>query len=136
VQGPDLSFVYGRVFPPRDAADSARVPGFLVALGPEGPVGYATDVSIDETNEPASGRPQRIVVRGRSATLDLTLDLEIRQTTVTPMRGGGFGAGLAFLQLRAQYHVRGKAAGRAVDFTAAGSAETFRGNLQSALMIR
>ena len=30
----------------------ARVPGFLVALGPDGPVGYATDVTIEETNDP------------------------------------------------------------------------------------
>jgi hypothetical protein len=30
--------------------------------------------------------------------------------------------------MRAQYHVTGKAAGRTLDFTAPGSAETFRGH--------
>ena len=54
VQGDGLSFVYGRVYPPADAADGTRLPGFLVALGQEGPVGYATDVTIEETSA-ASG---------------------------------------------------------------------------------
>jgi hypothetical protein len=38
-----------------------------------------------------------------------------------------FGAGLDFLQLRAKYAVSGQAGGRTVNFTAPGSAETFRG---------
>jgi hypothetical protein len=33
---------------------------------------------------------------------------------------------MAFMQLRAQYRVKGTAGGRTIDFTAAGSAETFR----------
>ena len=47
VQHGGLSFVYGRVRPPADAADPDAIPGFLAALGPQGPLGYATDVSID-----------------------------------------------------------------------------------------
>ncbi len=43
------------------------------------------------------------------------------------MREGLFGGGLDFLQLRARYRVQGRAGGRTVDFTAAGSAGTFRG---------
>ena len=39
----DLSFIYGRVFPPREAADPERIPGFVGALGPDGPLGYATE---------------------------------------------------------------------------------------------
>ena len=52
-----LSFVYGRVCPPADAADPTRIPGFLAALGPDGPVGYATDVTIEETSDPATVPP-------------------------------------------------------------------------------
>ena len=127
VQGGGLSFVYGRVRPPADAADPARIPGFLVALGADGPVGYATDVTIDETNRTGSNRPERIVVRGRSASLDLTLDLAVEQATATSMREGSFGAGLDFLQLRTRYRVSGRAGDVTVDFSAPGSAETFRG---------
>ncbi len=43
------------------------------------------------------------------------------------MREGLFGGGLDFLQLRASYQVAGQAGDQAVDFTAPGSAETFRG---------
>ncbi|MEO7271889.1 MAG: hypothetical protein ABIX28_02580, partial [Vicinamibacterales bacterium] len=127
VQGDGLSFVYGRVRPPPDAADPDRIPGFLAALGPDGPDGYAADVTIEETNDPVTNRPRRIVVRGRGDALALTMDLAIEQETSTAMRDGLFGAGLDFLQLRARYLVSGQAGGRAINFTAAGSAETFRG---------
>jgi hypothetical protein len=127
VQGEGLSFVYGRVYPPPDAADASRLPGFLVALGPDGPVGFATDVTIEETNAGGGSRPERIVVRGHSDSLALVLDLAVSQTTATRMGRGFFGAGMDFLQLRAAYRVRGRVADREVDFTAPGSAETFRG---------
>ena len=39
VQHEGLSILYGRVFPPADAADPDRVPGFLAVLGPDGPIG-------------------------------------------------------------------------------------------------
>src|SRR3954452_19101295 len=87
---------------PADAADPDRIPGFLAALGPDGPVGYASDVTIEETNDPATNRPRRIVVRGRGDALALTLDMAIEQETSTTMRDGLFGAGLDFLQLRAR----------------------------------
>ena len=35
---------------------------------------------------------------------------------------------MSFLQLRARYRVKGRVAGRMIDFTELGSAETFRGN--------
>jgi hypothetical protein len=127
VHGDGLSFVYGRVFPPPDAADASRIPGFLAALGPDGPVGYATDVTIDETNDPATDQPRRILVRGRSDTLSLRMDLAIEHQTTTKMTKGLFGTGLDFLQLRATYKVTGQAGDRAVNFAASGSAETFRG---------
>ena len=47
VQHEGLSYVYGRVIPPADAADPEQLPGFLVALGPDGPVGYTTRVTIE-----------------------------------------------------------------------------------------
>ena len=127
VQGDDLSFVYGRVFPPADAADAIRVPGFLFALGSEGVVGYATDVTIEETDSAAIGSPRAIVVTGRSDSLSLRLQIAVHQVTTTRMRPGSFGAGMDFLQLRATYDVRGRAGDRTVEFTAPGSAETFRG---------
>ena len=127
VQSGDLSFVYGRVYPPPDAADATRVPGFLVALGPDGPVGYATDVAIEESNDPAANRPREIVVRAQSESVALTMSLDVEQTTATRMRAGRFGAGMDFLQLRAVYKVSGRVGGREIAFTAHGSAETFRG---------
>jgi hypothetical protein len=128
VQGKDLSFVYGRVFPPADAADSVRVPGFLMVIGSEGVVGYATDVTIQETDSGTnSAAPGRIVVSGRSGSVNLTLDIAVEHMTTTRMPEGAFGGGMDFLQLRAMYHVSGHVGGRDVDFTAAGSAETFRG---------
>ena len=127
VQGSDLSFVFGRVYPPADAADASRIPGFLVALGPDGPVGYATDVAIEETNDPASGNPRRMIVRAQSDSLALTLDISVEQLTTTRMRPGAFGSGMDFLQLRAKYAVTGSVGNHRVDFTAPGSAETFRG---------
>jgi hypothetical protein len=90
-------------------------------------VGYATNVSLDETNDPATGRPRRIVVTGRSASLDVKMELTVESSVVTKTGTGLFGGGLDFLQLRASYTVRGRAGGRSIDFTAAGSAETFRG---------
>ena len=35
-----------------------RLPGFVGVLGPDGPLGFATNVQIDETNA-ADGRPTR-----------------------------------------------------------------------------
>jgi hypothetical protein len=127
VQHGDLSLVYGRVHPPADAADPDRIPGFLVALGPDGPVGYSTSVSIDETNDPSTGRLRSVIVHGRSSSLDLTLNLAVEDTVVTRTGGDMFGGGLDFLQLRARYRALGRAGGRSIDFSAAGSAETFRG---------
>ena len=126
VSGDDLAFVYGRVHPPGDAADSTRLPGFLVALGPEGPVGYATDVTIEETDVPASGRPRRILVRGHGDSLALTLDIAVDQVATTRMGSGSFGSGMSFLQLRGMYRVSGRAGSKAIEFIAPGSAETFR----------
>ena len=42
----DLSIVYGRVFPPADVADPTRISGFLAVLGPDGPLGFSTRVTI------------------------------------------------------------------------------------------
>lgn len=124
VQHEGLSYLYGRVIPPTDAADPEQLPGFLVALGPEGPVGYTTRVSIEETDDPATGRPTRIVVTGRGRDVDLTMDIAVESAIITP--GGALAAGPDFLQLRAQYHVTGQAGGETVDFRAPGAAETFR----------
>jgi len=128
VQHDDLSFIYGRVHPPADAADPERMPGFLGVLGRDGPVGYATDVTIEETSEPGSTRPRRIVVKGRGPALSLTMDLDVEQAVATRMPARGFGGGMDFLQLRTRCRVAGQAAGRRIAFEAPGASETFRGN--------
>ncbi len=126
VQHDDLSFLYGRVFPPAAAADPDRMPGFVGALGPDGPIGYATDVRITEGND-AEGRPRTITVRAVGTALDLTLRFDVDSAVTTRMEQGPLGNGVDFLQLRGQYTVTGRAAARELDFTAPGAAETFRG---------
>jgi hypothetical protein len=116
------------VFPPADAADPDRIPGFLAAIGPSGPIGYATNVTIDETNDPVTSRPQRITVRGRSASIDLTLTFAVEAFIVNRMKGGPLAGAMDFLQLRGRYAVDGTAGGSRLAFQSPGSAETFRGH--------
>lgn len=123
----DLSLIYGRVFPPREAADPERIPGFVGALGPDGPLGYATNVTIAEVND-AQGRPRTISVAARSRLLDIHMRFDVGSMVTTPMAQGTLSNGLNFLQMRGQYTVTGQAGDRAIDFTAPGSAETFREN--------
>jgi hypothetical protein len=104
-----LSVVYGRVFPPADAADPDRLPGFVGVLGPDGPLGFATNVDVRETNTPA-GEPTRVTVRALGSSLDLTLRFDVTSAVTTRMA-----------------QVNGRAAGQTLDFTAPGAAETFRG---------
>jgi hypothetical protein len=131
VQQDDLSLLYGRVFPPSEAADPDRVPGFVGVLGPDGPLGYATDVTITETND-ASGEPQTISVHARGSNMDVRLRFDVESAVTTKAAGssgsGLLGSGLDFLQLRGSYTVTGRAGGRTLAFTAPGSAETFRGS--------
>ena len=126
VQHAGVSFVYGRVRPPADAADPQHVPGFLAVLGPSGPLAFSTDATIEETNAPGSDRPTRIVVRAAGESLQATLTLSVDQTTITPMRRGRVGDGLDFLQMRARYDVDAHIGNREYSFSAPGSAETFR----------
>ena len=127
VQHEDLSFIYGRVFAPPGAADPARMPGFVGALGPDGPIGYTTDVEITETNDP-QGRPAALGVRARGSGLELDLRFDVTSAETTRMTQGPIARGMNFLQLQGQYVVQGRVGDRTVDFTAAGAAETFRGD--------
>jgi hypothetical protein len=127
VQHDDVSFIYGRIFPPADAADRERMPGFVGALGPDGPLGYATNVTITEANDDA-GRPRRISVRARSAAMDLQFQFDVGSAVTTRLARPPLNSGLDFLQMRGEYTVRGRAGQRDIRFTAPGSAETFRGN--------
>jgi hypothetical protein len=128
-----LSFLYGRIRPPADAAPdgaSARFPGIVAVIGPKGPMAFARNASIEETSASPGGRPDRITVVARQAGLDLRLEARIEDLVRTRMGGGGpgLGAGPArdFLQLRASYRVRGTIGDERIDFTALGAAETFR----------
>jgi hypothetical protein len=126
VQDGGLSIVFGRVFPPRDAADPERIPGFLAAIGPEGPLGFATRVAIDEVNAAGTTTPEQLTVRGRSATVDLALKFSVTSLTATRL-GGPMEIGMNFLQMRGRYTVNGVAGDQTVAFQSPGSAETFRG---------
>ena len=126
VSGPDLSFIYGRVFPPADVADADRIPGFLGVLDASGLVAVATNVSIAEHRPAGDARaaPSSIEVTALGSGLDLRLtfatDRAVR--TALAMTGGAND----FLQLGGLYRVEGRAAGRPVDVTARGAAETFQ----------
>ncbi len=126
VQHGDLSLVYGRIQPPADAADAERIPGFLAVLSPDGPLGYAGRVSIQEIDDPAQDHPKRIEVVGRSASVNLSVEISPEAVVRTRTGGRLFGGGFDFLQMSARYRVHGTAGERALDFTAQGSAETFR----------
>lgn len=121
-----VSVVYGRVFPPEDATDRERLPGFVGVLGPDGPLAFATNVQIEEANAP-DGRPTAITVRALGTGLDLTLRLEVASAVTTRMAQGPLANDVNFLQLQGRYIVKGRAAGRSLDFTTPGAAETFRG---------
>ena len=126
VSGGDLSFIYGRVFPPPDVAAADRIPGFLGVLDTGGLVGVATNVAINEHRPAGDPRaaPSSIDVTARGSGLDLRLSFATDRSvrTALSMTGGQND----FLQLGGTYRVEGRAAGRPVDFTARGAAETFQ----------
>jgi hypothetical protein len=129
VAGDGISIVYGRVRPPADVADPARVPGFLGVLGPNGPEAFSTSVTIEETDDPRLGRPSKIVVRARGESIDLRMEIDVEGAVRTPWAPGVAGTSLdalSLVQMRATYRVEGRAAGRQLSFSASGSAETFR----------
>jgi hypothetical protein len=120
-----VSIVYGRVFPPADVADSSRVPGFLGVIGGDGPIAFSTDVTIREDD--ANGRPRTVTIESHSRRLEMTLRLDVADSVQTAMGLTRDASGaMTFLQLGGVYHVAGRAGGRDINFTARGSAETFR----------
>ncbi len=124
----ELSVLYGRIQPPADVAAAERIPGFLAVLGAEGPLGFSTEVTIVETDDPGSAEPRSIVVRATGETLNLQLVLTVEALAstrfVTPL--GDKSSGGRFLQLRAEYRVTGSVGSQEIEFAALGSAETFR----------
>jgi hypothetical protein len=121
----DTSIVFGRVFPPPDVADPARIPGFLAVLGPDGPRGFSTNVTIDDT------RSGHVDVRAIGTALDLHLAFAADESVRTPMRLTRVPGGtpLDFLQLGGTYRATGTVDDQSIEFTARGSAETFEGRL-------
>jgi hypothetical protein len=122
----DLSFVYGRVFPPASVADPERMPGFLGVLGRDGPIGVSTNVSITERG--GGGAPQEMLIHARGDGLDLRMEFSVDRSISTPraMTRSVAGFSMNFLQLGGIYRVAGRAGNRPIDFTARGAAETFR----------
>ena len=117
----DVSIVYGRVFPPAEVADEARIPGFLAVLGPDGLLGFSANVTIDDTTP---GRVDVRATRGVDLRLTLSVDETVRSRMDMTKRAGG--QPMQFLQLGGVFAVKGTAGGRDFDFTARGSAETFQ----------
>jgi hypothetical protein len=126
VAGGDVSIVFGRVFPPATVADPERVPGFLGVLGPAGPLGFSTDVAIAEQGN--SGAPTGMTIQARGPRIDVRLTLSVDESVVSrmPLTQLPGGAAMSFLQLGGTFRVDGRAADRALAFTARGAAETFR----------
>ena len=125
------SFLYGRVRPPADAASpeqAERIPAVLAVIGPAGPIAFAKGAQIEETSSPDGGRPASIQILAREAGLDVRMDIRVQDMIRTPRGRPGVPANgpTQFLQLRALYHVTGTVGDRQLDFTALGSAETFR----------
>jgi len=124
----DLSFIYGRVFPPAEVADPDRIPGFLGVLDKTGLVGIATNVQIAEHPSSKSptleDAPQSIRVTARSGSVDVSLTFSTDRAvrTALAMTGGA----IDFIQMGGTYRVEGRAGGRTIDLTARGAAETFR----------
>jgi len=122
----DISIIFGRVFPPATVADPDRVPGFLGVLGPNGPLGFSTSVDIEEQSD--AGAPRRITVHANGEQLDVTLELSVEDSVRTRMALTRMSnrTAMDFLQLGGVYRVTARAGTRDIQFTARGSAETFR----------
>jgi hypothetical protein len=130
----DLSVIYGRVIPPPDAVDPERMPGIVGVLGPDGLLGYATDVRIVEEGgekdgaiDDKTGRPTSLHVTARGRAMDLSLQFDVESAVSTRMRQGLLENGQQFLQMRGRYRVAGRVGSQTIEFTAPGAAETFRG---------
>jgi hypothetical protein len=91
-------------------------------LGPDGPLGFSTNVTIDDTST------TRIQVHASGRDLDLQLELAADETVRTPMTLTALAGGqtLNFFQLGGTFRVKGVVSGRQIEFTARGSAETFK----------
>jgi hypothetical protein len=123
----DLAIVYGRIIPPLEAADPERLPALLGVLGPDGPLGYTTDVTVVEDEGVEKEQPATIRITAGGGGIDLTMDLEVVGAIRSPWELGPAGESLKdILQLRARYDVRGTVAGRDIAFSNLGAAETFR----------
>ena len=122
----ELSVVYGRIFPPADVADPARVPGYLALLGPDGPLAFAAGVTIDDA------QLGRVNINAKSRDVDVQMAFVADETVRTAMDliGAPGVTPLDFVQMGGAFRVTGTAAGRSLDFNARGSAETFKPRAQ------
>ena len=97
VQHEEISIVYGRVFPPRDAADLDGSRVSLAAIGPGGPIGYATRVT-SRRRTPRRLAPQRI---NRAAQSPHRSHVGFSVETCTNrMQAGPLTSGRIFLQVQ------------------------------------
>jgi hypothetical protein len=117
----DVSIVFGRLFPPADVADLTRIPGFLAVLGRDGPLGFSTDATIDDS------RAGHVEVTAGGRTLDLRLSFTVESSVRSAMTMTQLpdSQPMNFVQLGGVYHVTGRIGERAVDFSERGAAETF-----------
>jgi hypothetical protein len=94
----------------------------MAVLGSDGPLGFSTDVAIDDTQD------GRVEARARSRTLDLRLKMTVEETvrTAMPLTKIASQGAMDFLQFGGIYHVTGRIGSRPIDFSSRGAAETFR----------
>jgi hypothetical protein len=118
----EVSMVFGHVFPPADVADPDLMPGFLGVLDRQGLIAVATNVSISEERSAGLLTAINVTARGNATDLHMAFSVDRTVRTGRLMSGGA----TDFLQLGGTYRVEGRAAGRSINFTARGAAETFQ----------
>jgi hypothetical protein len=109
-------------------APEAQHPGGRVELAAAkrgAPAEGETALTIEE--EDRGGGPEVIAVHARGPNMELTLRFNVGESVATTMALTRTAEGaMNFLQLGGEYQVTGTIGDREVNFTARGSAETFR----------
>jgi hypothetical protein len=91
------------------------------------PIRFSTSVEIAEQGD--ANAPHTVTVHAIGEQLDIRVTFAVTELVRTPrmlLTQSSSGSAMDFLQLGGTYRVSGRAGPRDVNFTARGSAETFR----------